>query len=245
MATPPSVHSLCEKCWRQTIPGKRGELAHAVPQIKARTCCSCGDETTAGIYYPAEPRAYRCRGNHPMTGLEQDHVGLEFVYQAAEIFSMRLSAVHRMSARDARQKTADALYRAMRMFQVVHEVKPSELVEAHPFIALVQSMEASLAKKEQGDQPWQDREDYERAWLHTARTRLAEVAPPVPPPVLTTMPPRQGTFTIPPDVPVGEGLLPQDYPEPSDQISRPEGCRCHWEEGDSDCPVHPTAPEAA
>lgn len=28
-----------------------------------------------------------------------------------------------------------------------------------------------------------------------------------------------------------------------DVMPRPPGCLCTWEEGDSECPVHPTCPE--
>jgi hypothetical protein len=28
-----------------------------------------------------------------------------------------------------------------------------------------------------------------------------------------------------------------------DEVPRPKGCLCTWEEGDSDCPVHPTCEE--
>lgn len=26
--------------------------------------------------------------------------------------------------------------------------------------------------------------------------------------------------------------------EPDDEVPRPAGCKCHWEIGDSPCPVH-------
>lgn len=28
--------------------------------------------------------------------------------------------------------------------------------------------------------------------------------------------------------------------EPDDSMPRPAGCKCHWEAGDSPCPVHPS-----
>lgn len=131
MATIPGIHSLCDKCWRDTVPGKAGELPHRTTQLRPVACCACGEETTSGIYYVGQPRDYRCRGNHPMTDQEYEHLMLEWIWKAYEIGWHRLCEVHGMSPVAARQATSDALYRAIRMGELVYDVRPAEMPAAH------------------------------------------------------------------------------------------------------------------
>ncbi len=57
------THSICSKCWSKTHP-------HVLPVTvidgEERTCCFCGDTTSAGIFLRHDPSdsELMCKGEH-------------------------------------------------------------------------------------------------------------------------------------------------------------------------------------
>lgn len=126
MATPPTVHSLCAECWKKTPPGQQGILPDRLGQIRSRKCCACQAETTDGIFYPGDPRIFRCRGNHPMTENEIEQTVLDFFVKASDVAIQRLANQHGLSAEACRQHTVDAMFRTLLILHQLHGTSPSD-----------------------------------------------------------------------------------------------------------------------
>lgn len=121
MATPPTIHCLCDDCWRRSAQGQAGQLPKRLHQITLRECCSCGEKTSSGIFIEDDPRLYRCRGVHPMTDEEVQSVLETFLGKALLAMEMQC-ARHGLSAEHGRRLTATALKAVLDEYRQRHGI---------------------------------------------------------------------------------------------------------------------------
>lgn len=127
MSMPPTIHQLCDDCWKKTPRGAEGVLPARVTAIKPATCCGCGTSNMSGIYYPEQPRAFACRGAHPMTEGEYDQTMLDFFIKAAEVAITRLCNAHKLDVAPARQHILDAIIRTALLMHAIHGTVPTDV----------------------------------------------------------------------------------------------------------------------
>lgn len=66
MSLEPGTHSLCDACFKSTLPYNRRHVIEPTrsPQAGPLPCCICAITHTSGIFVRRDPVALPCKGQH-------------------------------------------------------------------------------------------------------------------------------------------------------------------------------------